>query len=231
MPAMNEERTIVDVVRSVIDCGYEVIVVDDASIDSTRQKAKSAGAIVLSNLKNLGAWKSTQAGLRYAQHLGFKVVVTMDADGQHSADDINTLLAEHSAGADVVIGNCTERGSTGRHIAWHFFKVFNRLNINDITSGFRLYSEQALNVLTSKQATMFEYQCVGVLLMMRNLGLTINEVPVSMSERETGASRIFHSWLAVSYYLIYTSLLSATKAFPTKKERYMNRLTGLNNLD
>lgn len=228
---MNEENTIEKIVSCAVMQGYKVIVVDDASLDNTALVAKNAGATVLSLIENLGAWKATQAGLRFAQKLNFKMIITMDADGQHSVDDIKLLLEKHEQGADVVIGSCTQRGSAGRHIAWRFFKYINRLSVADITSGFRLYNEIALSCLTSRQATMFEYQCIGVLLMMRNLGLSIKEADVSMNERETGVSRIFHSWLAVGYYLLYSGLLSAAKALPTKKKRYLNRLTGLNNFD
>ncbi|WP_448546869.1 glycosyltransferase family 2 protein [Thalassotalea fusca] len=224
IPAMNEALTIKRVVTSVVDCGYSVVVVNDASSDDTAILAEEAGATVLSNVVNLGAWKSTQAGLRYAAKLGFKTVVTMDADGQHHAQDIKLLLKKQAKGADVVIGQCTSRGSMGRHIAWRFFRLINRLEVSDITSGFRLYNNKALNCLISRQASMFEYQCVGVLIMMRNVGLTIDEAPVTMNERLSGASRIFHSWTAVGYYLLYSGLMSTTKAFPTKKDRYIKRL-------
>lgn len=231
MPAMNESSTIADIVSDVITMGYSIVVVDDASTDTTADEAKKAGAIVLSMINNLGAWKATQAGLRYAKKLGFKAVVTMDADGQHNANNINLLVEQYKIGADVVIGNCTERGSKGRHIAWHFFKRINRLDVSDITSGFRLYNENALNCLVSREATMLEYQCIGVLIMMRNMRLTIVEAAVPMNKRETGISRIFHSWLAVSYYLAYSGLLSFTKAFPTNKKKYMNRITRLKDID
>ena len=221
---MNEEKTIYSIVSSVVALGYTVLVVDDASKDATAEKARSAGAIVVSNVVNIGAWKATQTGLRLAKKKGYNAVVTMDADGQHHASDIEKLVDAYRQGANVVIGNCTSRGSLGRHLAWSFFKVVNRLNINDITSGFRLYGKKALSCLTSRQATMFEYQCVGVLLMMRNSGLTIKEVAVTMDDRSDGGSRIFYSWSAVGYYLFYSGLLSSAKAFPTKKDRYIKRL-------
>ena len=104
------------------------------------------------------------------------------------------------------------------------FRFLNRLTVGDITSGFRLYNEKALQCLTSRQATMFEYQCVGVLLMMRNVDLVIKEVSVNMDARITGASRIFHSWKAVGYYILYSAILTTTKAFPTRKDRYIKRL-------
>ncbi|TPH17213.1 glycosyltransferase family 2 protein [Litorilituus lipolyticus] len=231
IPAMNEEKTIAVIVRSVLMLGYGIIVIDDASVDSTAIVAEEAGATVLRNIQNIGAWKSTQAGLRYAEQLGFDVVVTMDADGQHNAENISILINEHKKGADVVIGNCTERGSASRHLAWSFFKYINRLNVSDITSGFRLYSAKALPCLISPQATMFEYQCIGVLLMMRNMELKIVETSVPMNKRETGISRIFHSWFAVAYYLAYSGLLSLAKAFPTNKSKYIKRITRLKDIE
>lgn len=228
---MNEAASIGAVVTSVINLGYNVIVVDDASEDNTKSEAQKQGALVISHVVNLGAWKATQTGLRYAKKLNFTVVVTMDADGQHSAEHIPLLIKAYQKGADVVIGNCVQRGSAGRHIAWLFFKRLNRLNVSDITSGFRLYNQDALSCLVSKQATMLEYQCIGVLLMMRNMQLNIVETSVPMKERTTGISRIFHSWLAVSYYLLYSGLLSVAKAFPTKKEKYKSRITRLHDID
>ena len=231
IPAINEEGTIGKIVSQACACGYKVIVVDDASDDATAKVAQNAGAQVLPLIQNLGAWKATQAGLRLADLLNYNIVVTMDADGQHNVNDINLLRESFNKGADVVIGNCTQRGSVGRHIAWNVFKRINRLPISDITSGFRLYNKKAIKCLTSRQATMFEFQCIGVLLMMRNMGLSLKEVTVDMNNRNSGVSRIFHSWFAVGYYLLYSGLLSVTKAFPTKKERYFKRLTGLNNFD
>jgi len=222
---MNEESTIFQVVSSAVAKNYQVIVVDDASTDSTATIAKRAGATVLSNLKNLGAWKATQAGIRFAYQSGADLVVTMDADGQHSVEQISKLVAEYRQGADVVIGNCTERGSFGRHIAWSFFKYLNRLKVNDITSGFRLYNREAMSALISRQATMLEYQCVGILIMLRNMKLNIVEVAVPMNERTSGISRIFYSWKAVIYYLLYSGLLSITKAFPVKKDKFIKKIS------
>jgi hypothetical protein len=231
MPAMNEAETIASVVSMVVALGYKVIVVDDGSTDNTASEAKRSGAIVLSNLRNLGAWKATQTGLRYAEKTGFEIVVTMDADGQHNPENIPLLVEQFKCGADVVIGNCTQRGSAGRHIAWHFFKGLNRLNVSDITSGFRLYNANALHCLISREATMLEYQCIGVLIMMRNMRLTIAEASVPMNKREFGISRIFNSWLAVTYYLAYSGLLSLAKAFPTNKNKYVKRITRLKDVD
>lgn len=224
MPAMNEANSIFKIVSSVVHAGYQIIVVDDASIDNTAELAKEAGAIVLSTVKNLGAWKATQAGIRYAHSKGFDTVITMDADGQHNTDDIPKLIMASKNGADVVIGNCIERGSRGRHLAWQFFKTLNGLKVSDITSGFRLYNRNAMYGLISRQATMLEYQCVGILIMLRNMKLQVVEVAVPMEERSDGISRIFYSWTAVFYYLMYSGLLSVSKAFPSNKDTFINNI-------
>ena len=224
IPAMNEEKSIVKVIKPLVESGYSAVVVDDASSDNTALIAKLHGAKVLSNLKNLGAWKSTQAGMRYAYKNGADVVITMDADGQHRVEDISKMIAAYKKGADVVIGSCISRGSAGRHIAWRVFRRLNGLKINDITSGFRLYNKEALFVLVSRQATMLEYQCVGILIMLRNLKLKVVEAPVIMEKRSDGISRIFYSWGAVFYYLAYSSVLSVSKAFPVKKQAYLQKI-------
>ncbi|REL32622.1 glycosyltransferase family 2 protein [Thalassotalea euphylliae] len=221
---MNEETSIGRVISSLVEKNYNVIVVDDFSTDKTAGIARTCGATVLCNIKNLGAWRSTQAGIRYAHKLDADVVITMDADGQHNDTDLQTMIDAYAKGADVVIGSCTSRGSAGRHVAWRLFKLLNGLKVNDITSGFRLYNREAIHVLVSRQATMLEYQCVGILLMLRNLRLKIVEVPVKMHERTDGISRIFYSWGSVFYYLAYSGLLSVSKAFPVKKYAYLNKI-------
>ena len=224
IPAYNEEKTIVSVIRPLIQANYQVIVVDDCSCDNTALLAEANGATVLQNIKNLGAWKSTQAGMRYAYQRNADVVITMDADGQHRTEDIPSLIAEYQAGTDVVIGSCLSRGSLIRHLAWRVFKKVNRLQIDDITSGFRLYSNSALYILVSRQATMLEYQCVGILIMLRNMRLNVAEIPVKMHNRTDGISRIFHSWKAVFYYLAYSGLLSITKVLPVKKDVFIKKI-------
>ena len=47
---------------------------------------------------------------------------------------------------------------------------------------------------------------------------------MKMQERRDGISRIFYSWGAVCYYLAYSGLLSFSKAFPVKKQSYLNKI-------
>lgn len=232
IPAMNEESSIAGVVSKIKQSfEFDVVVVDDASSDNTAKLAGKCGAIVLKHVVNMGAWKATQTGMRYAHKKGYAQVVCIDADGQHNVDDIANLLEELQRGTDLVVGSCVSRGSIARHIAWRVFRTLTGLGINDITSGYRAYSEQALAILVSRQATMLEYQDVGVLMMIKQSGLSMSEVGVSMQQRHDGISRIFHSWLAVLQYLLYTSVLSLTKSLRVDKKYYRNKLIAGNKQD
>lgn len=232
IPAMNEQDTISCVIESLRKhTPFNIIVVDDASSDMTGQIARSKGADVLTHVVNMGAWRSTQTGIRYALKNNYDRVVTFDADGQHNAESIEALIEESDKGRDLVIGSCISRGSSGRHLVWRVFKHLTGLPVSDLTSGFRCYSAKAMRALASRQATMLEYQDVGILLMIRNLKMQVSEVQVTMQERQNGISRIFHSWLAVFAYITYTFILSVTKAMPMSAKKYHKKLLAGEKLD
>ena len=110
-----------------------------------------------------------------------------------------------------------------RHIDWGSFRSISGIAVKDITSGFRWYNIAAIRALSAKEATMLEFQDLGVLLLLRSLGLNIEEVNVQMNERTNGKSRIFSTWFKVAYYMMTTALVCLTKAVPLKDVRYQKR--------
>lgn len=219
IPAHNEHTTIGEVVRDIkLHQGYDVIVIDDASTDDTAHAARNAGAIVLPLSLKLGAWGATQTGIRYALGRGYRTAVTMDADGQHNALHIHALLKPLAArDADVAIGAYLARASRARRMAWSYFRMLTHLKLQDITSGFRAYNYAAMKVLASEQASLLDYQDVGVLLILRRSGLQITEVPVFMKDRTAGGSRVFSSWSVVGRYMLQTSLLCIARIGMNKR--------------
>lgn len=213
IPAFNEAATIgavVDQCRAIGD--FAVIVVDDHSRDETRPQAMAHGACVLSLPIHLGAWGAVQTGLCYAVRHGCELAVTLDGDGQHNPEDIPRLVRPLMDGtADLVIGSCPERGSRARRLAWTFFRGLTDLPVQDLTSGFRACNGKAARLLASRQATLLDYQDIGVLLLVQNAGLRILEVPVAMAPRRNGISRIFQNWGAVLWYLVYSGCLGVSK--------------------
>jgi len=213
IPAYNESQDIAYVIGEINKhSNFPVVVIDDASTDDTIIKAKQAGAVVVPLAVQLGAWGATQTGLRYALKNDYAYAITMDADGQHLAESLPALLQPIiNKEADVTIGSCTRRGSAMRKIAWTLMKKVSGLRLEDLTSGFRVYDRRAIRRLAAWQATLLEYQDVGVLAMLQSSGIKIKDVEVDMLPRRHGMSRIFYSWTSVFYYMSYTLLLSFTK--------------------
>ena len=207
IPAFNEAATVGDVVRGAArTLPARILVISDASTDATVAQARAAGAEVLELPVRLGAWGAIQAGLRYASRHGFRHVLTMDADGQHPVAALPVLRSalEH---ADVAIGTCPQRLSTAKRIAWAYFRLLTRLRILDVTSGLRGYGPRAITLLARREASLLDYQDIGVLLLLAGQGLSIEELPVAMREREVGRSRVFSSWFSVARYMIHTTVL------------------------
>jgi hypothetical protein len=207
IPALNEAACIGDVISQLRSLGgVDVLVVDDGSTDDTASIALLHGAKVARAPLWQGAWGAMQTGLRYALRKGYSGVVTMDADGQHEPAHLPRLLAAGET-ADVVIAACPTRGSRLRHVAWRYFRFLTGFAFEDLTSGFRYYNERACRILAADEATLLDYQDIGVLLLLRRARLQIAEVPVAMNPRRSGASRVFSSWWTVARYMTETSLL------------------------
>lgn len=207
IPARNEAGTIGDVLQHLHAAGWrDVLVINDQSTDDTAAIASAAGACVLNPVLPMGAWGGMQAGIRYGLQQGYRAVITMDADGQHEVNEIPVLLRAQNQ-ADLVIGAYPERASRSRQWAWNWFRRLAGFDLRDLTSGFRLYNAEAMQVLASREATLLDYQDLGALLLVRRAGLRIAEVPVSMNLRAVGKSRIFNSWFSVAKYMAATTLL------------------------
>lgn len=207
IPALNEAGSIVAVIERTRQAGYrDVLVVDDRSTDETATLARAAGATVITSPLGQGAWGAMQTGIRYALREGYSGVITLDADGQHDPRDIDALL-EGGCKHDVVIGACPQRGSPLRKLAWRYFRAITGFNLEDLTSGYRYYNRRACKLLAGEEATLLDYQDIGVLLLLSKAGCSIAEIPVSMTAREIGASRIFSSWWTVARYMAETTLL------------------------
>ncbi len=156
IPAYNEASTIGRVVQQVMslelpDIKKEVIVVDDGSCDRTGDIARSKGAVVVRHFINRGLGGALGTGIEAALHRAADVVVTFDADGQHSADDIKRVIQPVLIDrADVVIGSRMLEGSgmpwerrVANRLANFITLVFLGIQTTDSQSGLRAFSRSA----------------------------------------------------------------------------------------
>ena len=213
IPAYNEEQTIAGVILGIRNqVNWDILVVDDNSTDSTTYEASNVNAMIISLPTHCGAWRAIQTGIRYARAEQYDIVVSMDADGQHSPMSLQKLVNPIvNENYDVSIGVCVERATYIRKLTWKFFQKMSGLSLEDITSGYRAYSASSMDVLLLDEATMLAFQDVGVLMLLSKANQKVTEIEVIMFERAVGISRIYSSWIAIWVYLTQTLLLCVSK--------------------
>ncbi len=112
IPAYNEGQVIGAVISDLISLfkktkyDLKIIVIDDASKDETTLRAGKKGAFVIRHILNSGSGGATATGLSYAQQNDFDIAATLDADGQHSPQDVlSGIEFIQQAKLDLVIGS------------------------------------------------------------------------------------------------------------------------------
>ena len=148
VPAYNEEACIADVISSIADAGYDLVVVDDASVDRTVDVARKSGAVVIGLPINLGVGGALRTGWRYAVSHGYDVAVQVDGDGQHPVTHIGHLLnALDERDLDMVVGSRFADGGSHEGVSWmrracmrllsQILRRSAKVSLSDPTSGFR----------------------------------------------------------------------------------------------
>ena len=110
MPAYNEGKYIGTLVLNTRQYVDEVIVVDDGSSDNTAEIARLAGADVIRHRKNKGYGAAIQSIIAEAKKRDPDILVVLDADDQHSPQEIPHLIKPiQQEGCDFVIGSREEQ--------------------------------------------------------------------------------------------------------------------------
>ena len=201
VPAYNEAgmvgRVVRDLRREVPD--FDVLVVDDGSVDDTAAEAEREGATVIRHPFNLGIGGAVQSGYKYALREEYDIAVQVDGDGQHKSAYLPDMLAALKTGdeADMVYGS-RFRGDPGykvpigRRVGNLIFSVvlttITRQRITDPTSGFRMTNRRGIELFARDYP--HDFPEVEALLMLHAHHLRIHEVPVRMNARGFGRSSI-----------------------------------------
>jgi glycosyltransferase involved in cell wall biosynthesis len=202
VPAYNEQgmvgRVVRDIQRHAPD--FDVVVIDDGSVDNTAAEAEASGAAVIRHPFNIGIGGAMQSGFKYALRRGYDVAAQVDGDGQHKPAHLHDLLAKlktTGAEADMVCGSRFRgdpgyRVPIGRRIGNLIFSIvltaITRRRITDPTSGFRITNRRGIELFARDYP--HDYPEVEAILMLHAHRLRIHEVPVRMNARGFGKSSI-----------------------------------------
>jgi glycosyltransferase involved in cell wall biosynthesis len=213
IPAFNEEGSVGQIVKEVIQQGYAALVIDDGSVDRTAEKAEREGATVLRLPVNLGVGGALRCGFRYAVMHGFSTVVQCDADGQHDPTEIAVLLdAMRTEDAEMVLGSRFDnddeyRVGIARRLAMRALaRIATRLTgtqLTDATSGFRAIGGRLLGSFAASYPAEY-LENIEALAQAGRAGHRVAEVGVHMRPRAVGVST--SSSLASAWYLVRVAM-------------------------
>ena len=219
MPAYHEEKNLVPVLekleRPEIAEIADVLVMNDASSDSTNWVVKFHGHTLVTHVFNLGYGSALQLGYKYAIRRDYKYVIQMDADGQHDVCNIPKLYERlKTADADgrypdIVLGSRFMKESAAypvslvRKVAYAWFRqmirAFTGRKITDPTTGLQGLSRKAVLYYSKYKHFDDRYPDANMIIQMILLGFRIDEIPAVMHTRTEGKS--MHAGLKPIVYM------------------------------
>jgi len=221
MPAHNEADSVADCVKrtpaEVLGHQVQVLVIDDGSDDSTAQRARSAGADVISLGHNRGLGAAVRVGLAAGVERKAAAVAFCDADGEYPPEELPALIEPILAGqADYVVGSrfigeihhMRPHRRLGNLILTRTLSLVARQRISDGQSGYRAFSAKA----AADAEIIHDYNYAQVLTLdLLAKGYRYAEVPISYHFRTTGQSFVrLGRYLRNVVPAVYRQLNSAT---------------------
>ncbi|MBD3212595.1 MAG: glycosyltransferase, partial [Candidatus Lokiarchaeota archaeon] len=212
LPLFNEEKTIKKVLKSLPNHPFiEIIVVDDSSEDNSVNKIKEMNLLSNFNLikhsHNIGYGGAILTGIKKSTG---KIIVTMDTDGQHSANDLLNLIKPIiEEDIDLTIGS--------RYMGKYFYKlpiitrlgelivekliqIFFRIQLENNQNGFKAFKSDIKHIFERMYYIGYAFS-VETILRARLKGYTIKECPIKVFDREYGYSKIVVKQLAIRIFM------------------------------
>lgn len=145
IPAYEPGEALPALTRALMDEGVPVVVVNDGSATGLEyfERIRAQGAVVLEHKENLGKGRALKTGLAWMAEQGYEGVVTADADGQHSLEDILRVARALAGGSRrLVLGirdvsRMPNRSRTGNRLTRTLFRLLYGIKLQDTQTGLR----------------------------------------------------------------------------------------------
>lgn len=243
IPAYNEEESIgafLDKLQKADVTGYaDILVINDASRDSTPEIVEAMGFSVIHHPFNLGYGMALQTGYKYGVAQNYRYIIQIDSDGQHDICNIPALYhclrnAEADTTApDMVIGSRFLEGSQSfplsfpKRVAISFFRKFikwtSKQTILDPTSGLQGLSRSVFEYYSHFGNFDSNYPDANMIVQMALLGYQIKEIPAIMHERKAGQSMHFGIVKPILY--MFVMIFSTSNVYIRNKWKLLPKPT------
>lgn len=221
IPAYNEQAAIGDVIaglkEELRDGDYEIIVVDDASLDNTSEIAARSGVTVIRHDFNKGYGASLKTGVRNASG---EIVIFVDGDGQHDPKDV-PLLLEHFPSYDMVVGARTKKScytplvrKPGKRVLIMFADFLAGTKIPDINSGLRAFKKDILLKYIHLLPSGFSFSTTSTFAFLKS-NRPIKYVPIATRKRigKSSVKQFRHGFQTIMLMLRLIVLFEPLKVF------------------
>jgi glycosyltransferase involved in cell wall biosynthesis len=199
IPVYNEGKVIREVVEKVLKSFSNVVCVNDGSSDNSADEISKTKAHLINHPINLGQGGALQTGLDYALlDPKAKYFITFDADGQHSIEDAQRMLAElQKEHFDVILGSRFLEKNSARNVplkkrvllklAVWFTLITSGLELTDTHNGLRVFNRKAVEAIDITLPNMAHAS--EILTIIRQEELKYKEVPVTIHYSEYSMSK------------------------------------------
>ena len=225
-PTYNEIENIEKFIIEINHLNLDLLIIDDNSPDLTykvvekyTKKNNNINLIKRDGKKGLGS--AYRDGFKWFLDTNFSHCIEMDVDFSHRISDLKKLIKEIED-FDLIIGSryITGGGSKGwgynrkklSLYANRFAKKLLKIDINDMTSGFRVFSRNALTKIDFEnvQTNGYGFQIEMTYLAVLN-NLKIKEFPIIFHERRLGKSKMNYRIILEAIILLFRLLISNEK--------------------
>ncbi len=219
IPSYKPDEHLLGVVREIKSAGFErFVIVDDGGGEPYApifdELSHQDGVEVLTHSKNCGKGAALKTGLShvYSTYPDATHVLTVDADGQHRAEDVTKLaLAAGEHPQKVVLGsrnfklpNIPFRSRMGNRLTCLIFRMIAGTKLSDTQTGLRSIPVAEIPWMLKIAGDRYEYE-MNVLLYLKEFGVRAHEVEIETIYIEENASSHFNPLIdsARIYALIF----------------------------
>ncbi len=202
IPAYNESTVLTSVVKSLLENGYSIVIVDDGSNPPLYSQVENLPVYFLRHRANLGQGAALQTGFDFAKKLNPDLVISFDADGQHDVSCIPSLIDPLlNNEADVVLGSrflSAEKTNIPLikkillQIARGVNYLFTGLLLSDAHNGLRAFNRVALQKITITENRMAHAS--EIIFEIKKHGLRFKEMPVLIVYTDYSKKKGQSSW-------------------------------------